>query len=80
MYARLTQVRMRLHAIALEHRKTLNNLAIAWVLRQPVLTGAIIGIRSEQEALQMLDGLDWHLTQEEIQAISHALALWDESN
>src|SRR2546421_7497004 len=39
-YARLTQVRMRLHAIALEHRKTLTNLAIAWVLRQPVLTGA----------------------------------------
>src|SRR5947209_6753534 len=40
-YTRLTQVRMRLRAIAQEHYKTLTNLAIVWVLRQPVMTGAI---------------------------------------
>ncbi len=52
------------------------DLAIAWVLRQVALTGAIIGIRNEQEAAEMLGGLNWQLTDQEIQTIEQVLALW----
>jgi len=75
-YTRLKRVREMLQAIAQDHRKKLTDLAIAWVLRDPALTGAIIGIRSEHEALEMAGGVNWKLTGQEIQAIEQALALW----
>jgi aryl-alcohol dehydrogenase-like predicted oxidoreductase len=75
-YSRLKQVRSTLQAIAQGHHKKMADLAIAWVLRQTALTGAIIGIRNEQEAAEMMGGLDWQLTDQEIQAIEQALTLW----
>ncbi len=75
-YARLKRVREMLQAIAQDHHKKLTDLAIAWVLRQPALTGAIMGIRSEREAQEMAGGVNWKLTGQEIQAIEQALALW----
>ncbi len=75
-YTRLKRVREMLQAIAQDHHKKLTDLAIAWVLRQPALTGAIMGIRSEREALEMTGGVNWKLTGQEIQAIEQALALW----
>jgi aryl-alcohol dehydrogenase-like predicted oxidoreductase len=65
-----------LQAIAQDHHKRLIDLAIAWVLREPALTGAIIGIRNEQEAMEMAGGMDWKLTEQEIQAVEDALAVW----
>ena len=53
------------------------DLAIAWVLRLPALTGAIMGIRSEQEAMTMTDGINWKLSDPEIQAIEQALWPWN---
>src|SRR5713226_9483126 len=75
-FARLKQVQKMLQSIAQDQHKKLADLAIAWVLRQPALTGAIIGIRSEQEAKEMGGGANWKLTEREIQAIEEALALW----
>jgi aryl-alcohol dehydrogenase-like predicted oxidoreductase len=72
-YFRLKQVRSTLEAIAHGHHKKLVDLALAWVLRQPAVTGAIVGIRNEQEALEMAGGIHWKLTESEIQAIEHAL-------
>ena len=77
-FTRLKQLRATLQAIAQGHHKKMVDLAIAWVLRQPALTGAIIGIRSEQEAREMAGGLDWKLTDQELQAIEQALTLWGE--
>jgi aryl-alcohol dehydrogenase-like predicted oxidoreductase len=71
--SRLKQLRGILQTIANDHHKTLAALAIAWVLRQPAVTGAINGIRSVQEARAMPDGLDWQLTDEELHAIEQAL-------
>lgn len=51
------------------------DLAIAWVLRQPAVTGAIIGIRNEQEALAMSGGVGWELTEQEIQTIERAFTI-----
>jgi aryl-alcohol dehydrogenase-like predicted oxidoreductase len=73
-YSRLKQVRSTLETIARGHHKRLVDLAIAWVLRQPAVTGAIVGIRNEQEAIEMAGGISWKLAEPEIQAIEHALA------
>jgi len=55
-WGKLQAMRGQLRAIAQDHGQTLVNLAIAWVLRQPDLTGAIMGIRSEQDARTMAGG------------------------
>ncbi len=60
--------------IAQDHNKTMAQLAIAWVLRQPAVTGVINGIRSPQEALVMPGCLDWKLTDQELLTIEKALA------
>jgi aryl-alcohol dehydrogenase-like predicted oxidoreductase len=73
-YSRLKQARSTLEAIARDHHKKLVDLALAWVLRQPAVTGAIVGIRNELEAMEMAGGINWKLTELEIQAIEHALA------
>ena len=75
-YTKLKQLRSLLQTIAQGHHKRLVDLAIAWVLRQPALTGAIMGIRSEQEAMTMAGGVEWKLTDQEIEAIEGALAGW----
>jgi len=75
-YTLLRQVRGRLQAIANEKQRTLAELAIAWVLRQPAVTGAIIGIRNEEDARKMTDALDWKLDEGTVEAIERALTLW----
>jgi aryl-alcohol dehydrogenase-like predicted oxidoreductase len=75
-YTKLIQVRKMLQEIAQDHDKRLIDLAIAWVLRDPALTGAIIGIRNEQEAMEMVGGVDWELTEQELRAVEDALAVW----
>jgi aryl-alcohol dehydrogenase-like predicted oxidoreductase len=59
--------------IAASHQKRLVDLAIAWVLRQPALRGAIMGIRNAQEARTMAGGIGWQLTEEERDTIEQAL-------
>lgn len=72
-YTLIKQMRTQLVSIAHEHHKTLVELAIAWVLRQSAVTGAIIGIRNEQEARALPHLLEWKLTDEEIQVIDQVL-------
>jgi aryl-alcohol dehydrogenase-like predicted oxidoreductase len=72
---RLKELRRTLQTIAQDHHKKMVDLAIAWVLRQPVVTGAIMGIRNEQEAQAMSGGLNWRLTDQELQTIEQALTL-----
>ena len=76
-YTRLKQLRKTLQSFAHDHNRTLFELAIAWILRHPAVTGAIIGIRSAQEAQQMLNGCDWNLTDEDIAVIDKALSDWE---
>ncbi len=70
-YTRLKRVRSALQAIAQGHNRQLRELAIAWVLMHPAVTGAIIGIRNEKEARQMLSAVNWKLNGEEMDAILH---------
>lgn len=76
-YSRLKELRHVLQTIAQDHHKTMAQLAIAWVLRQPAVTAAINGIRSPQEAQAMPGSLDWKLTDHELQTIEQALSAWN---
>jgi aryl-alcohol dehydrogenase-like predicted oxidoreductase len=75
-FSRLKELRDVLQKIAMDHNKTMAQLAIAWVLRQPAVTGAINGIRSPKEALAMPGCLNWKLTDQELQTIEKALNLF----
>ncbi len=75
---RLRQVRAALSEVAREAGgHTLTELAVAWVLRQPAVTGAIIGIRSEHEARAMVRLAEWRLTDQQAAAVERALAPWE---
>jgi aryl-alcohol dehydrogenase-like predicted oxidoreductase len=75
-YAKVQQIRRTLQQIAADNHKTMVDLAIAWVLRQPAVTGAIMGIRNAGEARTMLGGLNWQLTPQELETIEAALKIW----
>jgi aryl-alcohol dehydrogenase-like predicted oxidoreductase len=77
-YTTITAVRRELRAIATARRKTLTDLALAWVLRHRALTFAIVGVRNEREAQALSGALDWELTDDELQAIERALAPWEQ--
>jgi len=44
-------------------------VAIAWTLRNPAVTAAIVGMRSPKQAKEMLPALDFRLTSEEVNEI-----------
>ena len=67
-----------LRTIADDHQKTMADLAIAWALRQPAVTGVIVGIRNAREATAMVGGTSWGLTADELATIEQALGGWDE--
>lgn len=77
VFSRIKELRTKLQQIAQDHNKTMAQLAIAWVLRQSAVTGAINGIRSPQEALAMPGCLNWKLTDQELQTIEEALVPWN---
>src|SRR2546430_2129398 len=78
-YSRLKELRDVLQKIAQDHNKTMAQLAIAWVLRRPAVSGAINGIRSPQEALAIPGSINWKLTDQELQTIEEALAFWNQA-
>ena len=78
-YSRLKELRDVLQKIAQDHNKTMAQLALAWVLRRPAVSGAINGIRSPQEALAMPGSINWKLTDQELQTIEEALKFWNQA-
>ena len=78
-FSRIKELRALLQQIAQDHNKSMAQLAIAWVLKQPAVTGAINGIRNPREAQEMPGCLDWKLTDQELQTIEHALVAWNQA-
>lgn len=58
-----------LRAIAEKHNRTVAELAIAWVLRRPEVTSAIVGARRPSQVAETVNASDWTLTPEDISAI-----------
>jgi aryl-alcohol dehydrogenase-like predicted oxidoreductase len=62
-----------LRRIAQAQGKTAAHLAIAWVLRRPEVTAAIVGARRPSQVEQTVGAAGWRLSQEELAAIDALL-------
>ena len=59
----------KLGEIAARHGRIAGEAALAWVLRLPVVTAAIVGLRSPQQADELLGAMDFRLSDAEIAEI-----------
>lgn len=55
-----------LKAIGTRHGKTAGAVAVAWVLRHPAVTGAIVGARRPGQLKELVAAADWRLTPTEV--------------
>ena len=55
--------------IGARHGRSAGEVAIAWTLRHPAVTGAIVGMRSAEQARGVLGALEFRLSAEEITEI-----------
>jgi aryl-alcohol dehydrogenase-like predicted oxidoreductase len=63
-----------LRGIGDRHGHTPGEVAIAWTLRDPVVTGAIVGMRSSEQAKQIVRSADFRLSSEEVGEIENYLS------
>jgi aryl-alcohol dehydrogenase-like predicted oxidoreductase len=54
-----------LRAIGAKHGRTAGEAAIAWVLRNPAVTGAIVGVRRADHVSGVIGAATWQLTDDE---------------
>jgi len=59
----------RLRAVGARHGRSPAETAIAWTLRNPAVTGAIVGGRSARQVEGIIGGADFQLTPEEVAEI-----------
>jgi len=64
-FLRELKVGERLAELAQGHGKTLPQLAIAWVLGNPAVTIALVGMRNEKELKENVAATEWQLTVED---------------
>ena len=69
----------KLKPIAAKHGRPVSHLAIAWVLRWPEMTGAIIGARKPSQVDETIGAGDFALPKEDINTIDKLLSDVDES-
>jgi len=59
----------KLRAIGKKHGKSAGEAAIAWTLRHPAVTGAIVGARNAKQVDGVIGAMDFRLTAEEVAEI-----------
>ncbi len=64
----------KLRPIAERNKRTLAQLAIAWVLRRPEVTAGIVGARKPSQIAETAPAADWILTKNDIAEIEKLLA------
>ncbi|MBM3139607.1 MAG: aldo/keto reductase [Chloroflexi bacterium] len=68
------KVAERLKALAAKHGKSLPQMAIAWVLGNPAVTVALVGMRNERELAENVAAADWRLGAEDRAEIDRVFA------
>jgi len=68
------RVTARLQALAAGYGKSVAQLAIAWVLGNPAVTVALVGMRNEKELTENVAAADWRLTAEDRATIDRIFA------
>jgi aryl-alcohol dehydrogenase-like predicted oxidoreductase len=63
-----------LRSVGKRYNATPGEVAIAWTLRNPAVTGAIVGVRSAQQAIGVAGAGDIKLDNNDMSEIDHALA------
>lgn len=63
-----------LRSIGKRHNHTPGEVAIAWTLRDPVVTGAIVGMRSAEQAQEVVRVAEFRLSRDEIVEIESYLS------
>ena len=63
----------KLRPLAARRGRSLGELAIAWVLRRPEVTSAIVGARHPRQVEEIVPAADWQLEPDEIAGIEAAL-------
>lgn len=59
----------RLCVVGKRHGRPAGQVAVAWTLRHPAVTGAIVGARSAEQVEQIVSASELHLSAQEIQEI-----------
>ena len=59
----------KLRAVGAKHGRSPGEVAIAWTLRNPAVTGAIVGARNPKQVEGTIGAMDFRLTSEEIERI-----------
>jgi len=62
----------RMRSIGARHGRSAGEVAIAWTLRHPAVTAAIVGMRSAEQAKGVIGALEFRLSPEEIAEIDQA--------
>jgi aryl-alcohol dehydrogenase-like predicted oxidoreductase len=65
----------KLRAVGRRYNATAGEIAIAWTLRNPAVTGAIIGVRSAEQAKAIAGAADVQLSADDMSDIEKALPL-----
>jgi aryl-alcohol dehydrogenase-like predicted oxidoreductase len=64
----------RLKDLAARHGRTLPQLAIAWVLGNPAVSVALVGMRNSRELAENVAAVDWRLSEEDRAEIDRIFA------
>jgi aryl-alcohol dehydrogenase-like predicted oxidoreductase len=61
-----------LREIGLRHDVTAGEVAIAWTLNNPAVTGAIVGVRSQEQVMGIIEAGEFRLSEVEVDEIAQA--------
>jgi len=73
LLSRNLQIVELLREIGARHRRTPGEVAIAWTLANPTVTGAIVGVRSPKQVAGIIGALEFRLGAKEMAEIERAL-------
>ena len=72
-FSKILQFVERLKPIAARQNKTVGHLAIAWVLKNPAITSAIVGARRKEQVLENVKAAEYIMSDDEMKEIQNLI-------